>query len=65
VVKEPQGRTAMLKAGTFGDGGAYGTEVWIDPGSGVALILTVQRSNFGNSDDSSVRLAFQEAAMGK
>lgn len=55
----------MLKAGTFGHGGAYGTEVWIDPGSGVALILTVQRSNFGNSDDSSVRLAFQEAAMGK
>ena len=64
VVKEPQGQTAMSKPGTFGHGGAYGTQAWIDPRSGVALILMLQRTNFGNSDDSSVRLAFQEAAMG-
>jgi CubicO group peptidase (beta-lactamase class C family) len=64
VVKEPQGQTAMSKPGTFGQGGAYGTQAWIDRQSGVALILMVQRTNFRSSDDSSVRLAFQQAAMG-
>jgi CubicO group peptidase (beta-lactamase class C family) len=62
VVMEPQGQTAMSKAGTFGHGGAYGTQAWIDPKSGLAMILMVQRANFRNSDDSPVRLAFQQAA---
>ena len=65
VVREPQGVSAMLGAGTHGHGGAYGTQAWIDPVHGVALVLMVQRSNFGNSDDSKVRLAFQQAAMAK
>jgi CubicO group peptidase (beta-lactamase class C family)/predicted AlkP superfamily pyrophosphatase or phosphodiesterase len=63
VVRQPQGITAMLAPGTFGHGGAYGTQAWIDPVNGVALILMVQRSNFANSDASPVRLAFQQAAM--
>ena len=62
VVTEPQGQTAMVQAGTFGHGGAYGTQAWIDPKSGKAWILMVQRMNFKNSDDSPVRLAFQTAA---
>ena len=37
VVREPQGVTAMLSPGTFGHGGAYGTQAWIDPRSGVDL----------------------------
>jgi CubicO group peptidase (beta-lactamase class C family) len=65
VVKEPAGQTAMSKPGTFGHGGAFGTQAWIDPQSGVALILMIQRANFRNSDDSPVRLAFQTAAVGK
>jgi CubicO group peptidase (beta-lactamase class C family) len=64
VVVDPQGQTAMNKPGTFGHGGAYGTQAWIDPGNGVALVLMVQRANFKNSDDSPVRLAFQQAALG-
>ena len=31
VVREPQGVTAMLSPGSFGHGGAYGTQAWIDP----------------------------------
>ncbi|WP_035958824.1 serine hydrolase domain-containing protein [Bryobacter aggregatus] len=62
VVKTPQGVSAMLSPGTHGHGGAYGTQAWIDPVKGVAYILMVQRSNFANSDDSPVRLAFQTAA---
>lgn len=61
VVREPQGITAMLSPGTYGHGGAYGTQAWIDPVKGVATVLMVQRSNFQNSDNSPVRLAFQEA----
>jgi CubicO group peptidase (beta-lactamase class C family) len=64
VVREPQGQTALNKPGTFGHGGAFGTQAWIDPQSGVALILMVQRANFRNSDDSPVRLAFTQAALG-
>jgi len=63
VVREPQGVSAMLSPGTHGHGGAYGTQAWIDPKKGVALILMVQRANFANSDASPVRLAFQQAAM--
>jgi CubicO group peptidase (beta-lactamase class C family) len=65
VVREPQGVTAMLSPGSFGHGGAYGTQVWIDPQRGVAVILMVQRSNFPNADASEVRRVFQKTALGK
>ena len=64
VIEDPRGELAYLSVGTFGHGGAFGTQAWIDPQSGVALILMVQRANFRNSDDSPVRLAFTEAALG-
>ncbi len=63
VLKTPhEGLAAMLSPGTFGHGGAWGTQAWIDPVKGVAYVLMVQRSNFPNSDGSAVRLAFQQAA---
>jgi CubicO group peptidase (beta-lactamase class C family) len=65
IVRQPQGVTEMLSPGTFGHGGAYGTQVWIDMKRGVALIMMIQRSNFKNADDSPVRLAFQKAALDK
>ena len=52
----------MLSPGTFGHGGAYGTQAWIDPVKGVAYILMIQRAGLPNSDGSEVRLAFQRAA---
>lgn len=62
VVREPQGITAMLSPGTFGHGGAFGTQAWVDPVKGVAYLLMVQRANFPNSDASEVRRDFQQAA---
>ena len=63
VLKEPHdGVAEMLSPGSFGHGGAWGTQAWIDPKKGVAYILMVQRSNFPNSDASDVRKAFQKAA---
>jgi CubicO group peptidase (beta-lactamase class C family) len=62
VIREPQGVTAMLSPGTFGHGGAYGTQAWIDPTTKRAYVLMVQRANFPNSDASEVRRGFQDAA---
>jgi len=63
ILRAPHtGVASMLSPGTFGHGGAWGTQAWIDPARGVAYILMVQRSNFPNSDASDLRRAFQQAA---
>lgn len=63
VLKEPhEGVAEVLSPGTFGHGGAWGTQAWIDPVKGVAYVLMVQRANFPNSDASEVRRVFQNAA---
>jgi CubicO group peptidase (beta-lactamase class C family) len=64
VVRNPQGVTASLSPGSFGHGGAYGTQCWIDPVAGRIDILMVQRANFPNADASDVRKAFEAAAAG-
>jgi CubicO group peptidase (beta-lactamase class C family) len=63
VLRAPHpGVAAMLSPGTFGHGGAWGTQAWIDPVRGVAYILMIQRSDIGNADGSELRRAFQQAA---
>jgi CubicO group peptidase (beta-lactamase class C family) len=63
ILRAPhEGVAAMLSPGTYGHGGAWGTQAWIDPVKGVAYVLMVQRSNFPNSDASEVRREFQQAA---
>lgn len=62
VVNQPQGVSATLSPGSFGHGGAYGTQVWIDPVKKRYFLLLVQRADFPNSDDSSVRKSLQQAA---
>ncbi len=62
VIREPQGVSAALSPGTYGHGGAYGTQVWIDPVKKHVHLLMVQRANFPNSDGSEVRRLFHEAA---
>ena len=64
VVRKPENVTAALSPGSYGHGGAYGTQAWIDPVKKVAYVLMVQRANFPNSDASDVRKAFQDAAAG-
>ncbi len=64
ILRHPHpGVAAMLSAGTFGHGGAWGTQAWMDPVRRFAFILMVQRTNFPNSDASDVRRAFQQAAV--
>lgn len=61
VVRQPQGPTAVLSPGTFGHGGVYGTQAWIDPVKKVAYVMMVQRANFPNADASDLRRDFQAA----
>jgi CubicO group peptidase (beta-lactamase class C family) len=64
ILRTPHdGVAAMLSPGSYGHGGAWGTQAWIDPVKGAAYVLMVQRSNFPNSDASDVRRDFQQAAV--
>ncbi len=64
VVARPEGVTGMLSPGTFGHGGAFGTQSWGDPAKGMYFILMVQREGFGNGDASELRKTLQEIAVG-
>lgn len=63
TVSEPTGVTRKLSPGTFGHGGAFGTQGWVDPQRQLIVVLLIQRSNLGNSDASDIRGAFQELAV--
>jgi CubicO group peptidase (beta-lactamase class C family) len=63
ILKAPHpGVAAMLSPGSFGHGGAWGTQAWIDPIRGIAYVLMIQRNDLPNSDASEVRQTFQQAA---
>ncbi len=63
VVKQPQGVTAMLSPGTFGHGGAYGTQGWVDPKRGAIFVMLIQRAKLPNADASDMRRVFQQTAV--
>jgi CubicO group peptidase (beta-lactamase class C family) len=62
VVREPQGASEVLSPGSYGHGGAYGTQAWIDPLKDRVYVMMTQRSNFTNSDASELRRDFQRVA---
>jgi CubicO group peptidase (beta-lactamase class C family) len=54
---------ATLSSGTFGHGGAFGTQSWADPKRGLVYVFLIQRDKIPNNPDNSpMRRAFQEAA---
>ena len=65
IVREPQDVTGMFSPGTFGHGGAYGTQGWVDPVKQRVFVLMFQRADVGNSDGADVRKEFQQAAVDK
>ncbi len=62
-VKEPKGATEALSPGSFGHGGAYGTQSWIDPKQGKFAILLIQRTGLADNDGSPMRRELQRAAF--
>lgn len=62
ITREPQDITGMLSPGTFGHGGAFGTQGWVDPRTKTIYVLMIQRTGLPNSDGSILRKKFQQAA---
>lgn len=62
LVHEPIGVTESLSVGSYGHGGAFGTQAWIDPVKKRAYVLLIQRTDLKNSDQSDIRREFQKAA---
>jgi CubicO group peptidase (beta-lactamase class C family) len=63
VVRKPEGVTGMLSAGSYGHGGAYGTQAWADPKRDLFVVLLIQRTGLPNSDASEMRQALQQLAV--
>jgi CubicO group peptidase (beta-lactamase class C family) len=63
VVRTPAGVTEMLLPGAYGHGGAFGTQVWIDPRQDLFLVLLIQRGNMNNADETRIRHDFQAVAV--
>ena len=62
LVREPQGTTGMFSKGTFGHGGAFGTQGWVDPETDTIYVMMIQRDGLINSDNSKMRRVFQQTA---
>jgi CubicO group peptidase (beta-lactamase class C family) len=63
LVGTPTGVTEMLSPGSYGHGGAFGTQGWVDPKKEMIFILMVQRSGFPNGDASDLRKSLQSIAV--
>lgn len=61
-VVNPGGVTAGLSPGSYGHGGAFGTQAWVDPVKGRYSVLIIQTANPGYGDSSVLRGKFQDAA---
>ena len=65
VVTDPLGELAGHSMGTYGHGGAFGTQGWIDPRNDLISILLVQRADSGTDSLCNVFLNMAEASVGK
>lgn len=63
VVRSPSGVTEMLSPGTYGHGGAFGTQAWIDPHKDLFVVLLIQRVGLPNADASEMRREVQKLAF--
>jgi CubicO group peptidase (beta-lactamase class C family) len=63
VVRTPEGVTRMLSPGTYGHGGAFGTQAWIDPQKDLFIVLLIQRTGLPNGDASKMREELQDVAV--
>lgn len=49
-VCEKQGENQPLTDGSFGWSGAYGTHFWVEPNTGRAAVLMLNKADVGGSD---------------
>src|SRR5271167_3014802 len=63
IVDEPEGTLLLHSPGTYGHGGAFGTEGWIDPKNDLIRIVLVQVSDSTGAAARSVVMQIGEAAV--
>jgi len=63
IVNQPQGTLLLHSPGTFGHGGAFGTEGWIDPKNDLIRIMLVQVSDGSGDAPRSVVMQIGAAAV--
>jgi CubicO group peptidase (beta-lactamase class C family) len=63
VVKKPVGITAPLSVGSYGHGGAFGTQSWADPEKDLFYVLLIGRVGLKNGDASDLRRELQRLAI--
>ena len=63
IVKDPEGTLLLHSPGTFGHGGAFGTEGWMDPKNDLIRIMLVQVSDSSGDAPRSVVMQIAEAAV--
>jgi CubicO group peptidase (beta-lactamase class C family) len=65
VVTDPLGELAGHTKGTYGHGGAFGTQGWIDPNNKLISIMLIQGSNGGAESMTNVFLNMAESSVTK
>jgi len=63
VGTDPLGELAGHTKGTYGHGGAFGTQGWIDPANGLIPILLIQHADSGTDSPRNVFLTMAEASV--
>jgi CubicO group peptidase (beta-lactamase class C family) len=63
IVDQPFGELVGHSKGTFGHGGAFGTQGWIDPANNLIRIMLIQRSNGGTDSLRNSFMTMSEAAV--
>ena len=63
IVNQPEGTLLLHSMGTYGHGGAFGTEGWIDPKNDLIRIVLVQLSDSTGSAARSIVMQMGEAAV--
>jgi len=64
ALKENYGFGYAVNGATFGHGGAYSTNLSVDPQLGLVLVFMVQNAGWRNDDGKKILPAFTEAAVG-
>lgn len=65
VVTDPMGELAGHTIGSYGHGGAFGTQGWIDPTNQLISIMLIQRSDGGTESMTRIFLNMAEASVNK
>jgi len=63
IINQPEGTLLLHSPGTFGHGGAFGTEGWIDPKNALIRIMLVQMDDGSGDPPRSVVMQIGEAAV--